>query len=166
MRSAWIGEETEESEMEIDSDLKMNKKKKKKKELRMNSERSLLLQGLVLQERDYKMNEASNKQCSGSSGAVSLSKVDRMQMVAKPLPVAVGGCGMEGCSEWGPRLEEEEEEEEEEVWTTGKVLVQNSGQESELSIFGCISSRGRFSTPDYCSNLALKTVIKCGNVDF
>ncbi|KRZ23018.1 hypothetical protein T4B_11136 [Trichinella pseudospiralis] len=21
---------------------------------------------------------------------------------AKPLPVAVGGCGMEGCSEWGP----------------------------------------------------------------
>ncbi|XP_003374876.1 conserved hypothetical protein [Trichinella spiralis] len=85
MRSAWIGDEKEESEMGIDSDLKM-----KKKALRMNSERSLLLQGLVLErerERETtrcqgelllsftagqalfdcmaaKMNEASNEQCT------------------------------------------------------------------------------------------------------
>ncbi|KRX26872.1 hypothetical protein T07_7399 [Trichinella nelsoni] len=55
MRSAWIGDEEEESVMGIDSDLKM-----KKKALRMNSERSQALFDCMA----AKMNEASNEQCT------------------------------------------------------------------------------------------------------
>ncbi|KRX95701.1 hypothetical protein T4E_1240 [Trichinella pseudospiralis] len=61
--------------MEIDSDLK--------KELRMNIDG--WFQGLIF------INEY---------GLVVHSC--QTMPTAKPLPVAVGGCGMEGCSEWGP----------------------------------------------------------------